>query len=76
MMQSHAVPTLIKRIKPGMTFEDVLQIIGRGSADWANVKTHKLLPDDIIEFNVRAEFNTGIDVRFVNGRVVSAGGYD
>jgi hypothetical protein len=75
-MQAHAVPILIERIRPGMSFENVLQIIGRGSDDWPNIRKHKLLPDDIVEFNVRAEYNTGIDVRFVNGRVVSAGGYD
>src|ERR1051325_9453398 len=37
-MQRYAAQVLATRIKPGMTFQQVLDILGPGSADWPAVQ--------------------------------------
>jgi hypothetical protein len=75
-MQADAAPILCERIKTGMTFQEVLQIIGPGSDDWPEANTYKLAPEQVVGFNVRADYNTGIDVHFLNGRVAAVFFYD
>jgi hypothetical protein len=54
----------------------VLAIIGPGSDDWPKLKTYKLNSEQTVGFNVRAGYNTGIDVGFRDGKVVNAVFYD
>ena len=75
-MQRSAAQVLITRIKPGMTFQEVLGILGPGSADWPRIKSLQLAPEQTVGFNVRANYNNGIDVGFRDGRVVSTFYYD
>ncbi|MEA3209329.1 MAG: hypothetical protein QOE70_2386 [Chthoniobacter sp.] len=75
-MQRHAAQVLVIRIKPGMSFQEVLDILGPGSSEWPRIKDHKLQPEETISFNVRSWYNNGIDVGFRDGRVVTTFYYD
>ena len=75
-MQRYAAQILITRIKPGMSYPEVLNILGPGSSEWPRLKDHKLQPEETISFNVRSWYNNGIDVGFRDGRVVSTFYYD
>jgi hypothetical protein len=75
-MQRFAAQTLIFRIQTGMSFPEVLEILGPDSAGWPRLKTHQLQFDGAVGFKVRAGINNGIDVGFRNGRVVSVFYYD
>ena len=75
-MQRYAAQVLITRIEPGMSFQQVLDILGPGSSDWSRIKEHKPQPEETISFNVRSWYNNGIDVGFRDGRVVSTFYYD
>ncbi len=75
-MQRSAAQVLVTRIKPGTTFQEVLGILGPGSADWPRLKNLQLAPEQTVGFNVRANYNNGIDVGFRDGRVVSTFYYD
>ena len=75
-MQRYAAQVLITWITPGMSYEEVVEILGPGSADWPMLKRRKLAPEDTVGFNVRAGHNGGIDVGFRKGKVVSRFYYD
>jgi hypothetical protein len=77
LMQEIAVKELMKQIKPGMTYDEVLAILGPGSPGWPDYyKERKLAPEDCVGFNVRSWYNTGVAVCFRDGRVVSTYYYD
>jgi hypothetical protein len=75
-MQRYAAQVLIARIKPGMSYQQALEILGPGSADWPALKSRQLSPEEIVGFNVRADHNSGVEIGFRNGRVVNALYYD
>ncbi len=75
-MQRSAAQVLITRIKPGMSFQEVLDIVGPGSAAWPTIKNRQLRPEDTISFNLRAPYNSGIDVGFRDGRVATVSYYE
>jgi|SRR5678816_1738624 hypothetical protein len=75
-MQQYAAPVLATRIKPGMTFQQVLDILGPGSRDWPAVQQRKLQPEDTVSVNIRSDYNNGIDIGFQDGRVTSTCYYD
>ena len=70
-MQKAAVPVLAAYVEIGMTFPQVLSILGRGSADWPTVQLRKLQPEDTVNFRARSEPNCGIDVLFREGKVIA-----
>ena len=74
-MQWSAAQVLVTRIKPGMTSQEVIGMLGPGAADWPRLKGLQLAPEQKVGFNVRAEGNYGIDVGFRDGLVVSVSIY-
>jgi hypothetical protein len=76
LMQRAAADVLVTRIEPGMSYREVLGIIGPGSQNWSVDKDRQLGPEDGVSFNIRDDGNDGIDVDFRDGKVVAAGRYD
>jgi len=75
-MQRYAAQVLVARIETGMTFQQILDVLGPGCSDWPTIKQRKLRSEDTVSFNLRADYNNGIDVGFRNGHVISAFYYD
>jgi len=75
-MQRYAAQVLIHRIQPGMTYAEVVEILGKGSSEWPALKERKLGPEETVSFNVRSWYNNGVDVYFRNGKVISTSYYD
>lgn len=75
-MQRTAAMVLIKQITLGMSFNEAFEVLGPGCGDWPSIKNRKLRPEETVGFNVRANYNNGIDVGFRDGRVVTTFYYD
>ena len=75
-LQSFAAKELATRIVPGMTFEEVYAVIGKGAKDGSQLKGRKLQKNETISFNVRSSYNNGLDVTFTNGVVAAVSYYD
>ena len=80
-MQYVASKVLIQRIQPGMNFEQVLALLGPGSAGWPVVKERVPRSEDndipeVVSFNLRDSGNIGIDVYFLHKHVSRVALYD
>ena len=68
-MQAFVRPLLMQRIAVDMPYDEVLAMLDPKHLDCPELKTRKPYLVETIEFNVRADYDTGIAIRFFNGRV-------
>jgi hypothetical protein len=66
-LQEPAIPHLLNRLHVGMTYEELVEVMGR---------PHDPVLDGIHSFNVNTWYNRGIDVTVSNGVVTSVFEYD
>ena len=64
--QEMALPQLVKRVRPGMSNEEVGRLFG----------VRCTVKDGTYSFNVNSWYNTGLDVTFTNGVVKSSFEYN
>lgn len=70
-LQEPAIPHLMKRLYIGMTFEELVEVMGRPTG-----KPPGPVRDGMHSYNVNSWYNRGIDVTVSNGVVVSIFEYD
>ena len=77
-MQASAANEFQKRTKPGTPIEDVVRLLAPGAAggpkDYEGFRPER--GGGTVSFNVRASYNTGLDIHYQDGKVVSISLYD
>ena len=75
-MQRFAAKQLAGKIIPGMSFDHVYAVLGKGALSGEQLKGKVPREGETVSFNVRSWYNNGLDVRFTNGVVSTVSYYD
>ncbi|MBR4613383.1 MAG: hypothetical protein IKO40_11795 [Kiritimatiellae bacterium] len=66
-LQEMAIPHLMKKLYIGMSYEELVDIMG--TTNFKGVNSHDGV--EYISYNVNFEFNCGIDIEIKDGKVIS-----
>jgi len=75
-MQRSAAQVLQRQILPGTDIESVVDLLGPGADQWPEKFERSFEGESVVGFNVRARYNNGLDIHYLDGKVVSVSYYD
>lgn len=68
-MQEKAIPGIVSQIRPGEDIARVIERLGPGSAQGQSATSDRLGYEGQLSFGVRSDANTGIIVKYRDGKV-------
>lgn len=76
-MQRTACGQLRTKVREGMTYDEVVSLLGPGSLDWPRLNQWSDSDGRLrVVFNVRSWYHNGLEVEFKDGHVVNSFYYD
>jgi hypothetical protein len=72
-MQEAAIPHLKKRLHIGMTYNEMVEVMGEPPAPGRRVERDQ---QEFYSYNVNSWYNRGIDITLKDGRIINIFEYD